>query len=67
VSASEDFILNKATDQTPEQLHVQDVSSEISVRPSRKQFIEPAVHAPLDVLEATTSFLFVTADTSVVS
>lgn len=37
------------------------------VSPTKKQFVEPRVLAPLDVLEATTSFLFVTADTSVIS
>lgn len=35
--------------------------------PTKKHFVEPRVLAPLDVLEATTSFLFVTADTSVIS
>ena len=37
------------------------------VLPAKKEFVEPRVLAPLDVLEATTSFLFVTADTSVIS
>ena len=41
--------------------------SEFIALPVKKEFVEPRVLAPLDVLEATTSFLFVTADTSVIS
>jgi hypothetical protein len=59
--------LSKQTDPTPDLFIVQDEKPDHQERASKKQFVEPQVLAPLDVLESTTSFLFVTADTSVIS
>jgi hypothetical protein len=33
----------------------------------KKLFVEPTVSVPVDVLEATTNFLFLTAEASVIS
>ncbi len=52
---------------TQGQLGEHNHQEERSQRPvKKKQFIEPTVSVPLDVLETTTNFLFVTSLTSTV-
>jgi hypothetical protein len=63
----EAFILNKQNDHISDLSLEQNEQVEHSAKTVKKLFIEPRVSVPVDVLEATTNFLFLTADAAQIS
>jgi hypothetical protein len=59
--------LNKQNDQSSELSLEQSNQVARVQKTGKKLFIEPTVSVPVDVLEATTNFLFLTAEASIVT
>ena len=59
--------MNKQNDYITESSLEQNEQVERSSNTTKKLFIEPMISVPVDVLEATTNFLFLTAEASVIS
>lgn len=59
--------MNKQNDQSSE-FSLEQNKQVSRVQSTRKKlFVEPTVSVPVDVLEATTNFLFLTAEASIIS